>query len=164
VFCASFVPVCALLAHAQAQSDRERLDKLKSEDPDKAEEVETKTKWKNALLKASGTKVRDDEKLLKKMIKRKEVTKKRTQKEWGERTATVKKFQDEKQKKRRENIKERTKAKIDKKINRGKTKPKDKKKTSKKRPGFEGGSSPPKKPKTQMTLQGGYKDKGNKGK
>eukprot|EP00035_Acanthoeca_spectabilis_P024900 m.455923 g.455923 ORF g.455923 m.455923 type:complete len:423 (+) comp20964_c0_seq1:29-1297(+) len=142
---------------AKAKSERERLAKLKSEDPEKAEQLETKNKWKTVLLKATGTKVKDDEKLLKRTMKRKESAKKRTQKEWGERTSIVKKFQDAKQAKRKENIKARSAAKIERKITGKKA---TKAKVTKKRPGFEGGTTPPKKAaKERMTLQTGYKKK-----
>jgi hypothetical protein len=140
---------------AQAKSDRERLLKLKSEDPEKAKEVETKNKWKTALLKATGTKIQDNEKLLKRTIKRKETAKKKTEKDWAERIDVKKKYHDEKQKKRKENLKARATSKVEKRMNRGKKA----KKVIKKRPGCEGGATPPKKPKERMTLQTGYKQK-----
>jgi len=146
-------PATAMQKLAKAISDKERIAKLKSEDPDKAKELESKAKWKSALLKASGTKVRDDEKLLKRTIKRKEAAKRRTQRDWADRVNTVQKHKDDKQAKRKDNLKARAAAKIERRISRGK---KPKAKPAKKRAGFEG-ASPQKKPKERMTLQSGYK-------
>eukprot|EP00041_Stephanoeca_diplocostata_P023640 m.586241 g.586241 ORF g.586241 m.586241 type:complete len:454 (+) comp22341_c0_seq5:226-1587(+) len=141
---------------AKATSMKEKVEKIRQENPEKAKNIEEKQKWTKALLKAEGVKVKDDEQLLKKTIKRKEQAKKKTKKEWSERLGVQKKFRGEKQKKRTENLKARSSAKIEKRINRGK-KPAGKK--PKKRPGFEGGpSKSAKKPKEKLTLQGGYKN------
>jgi hypothetical protein len=73
--------------------------------------MKEKDTWKKALQLAQGEKVKDDIKLLKKTVRREEVIKKKSAKDWGERKATVKKAKDQKQKKREENIKARIDAK-----------------------------------------------------
>lgn len=155
---------------AKAEAAKEKLAKLAQEDPEAAAAKKSEIAWKKAILRADGVKVKDDPKLLKKMIKRKEYTKKKTVKEWKERVNTVKKDQGQKQKKRQNNLTERSAAKVAKRINRGK-KPKAAggakggKGGGKKRPGFEGGSGGggkkgggDKAPKAKMTLQSGYKN------
>jgi len=115
---------------AKVQADKEKLDRLKAEDPEKAKAKQEKEQWKAAMLRAEGVKIKDDPKLLKKAIKRKETQKAKTKKDWGERLEIVDKFKVDKQKKRRTQLKDRAQAKVDKKINRGK-----KPKTTKKKPG-----------------------------
>lgn len=78
--------------------------KLESLDSEKRASIEIKTKWSRALALAEGEKVRDDEKLLRKAIKRQTKDKKKSAKTWKERQETVKKNIDDKQKKREGNI------------------------------------------------------------
>jgi hypothetical protein len=78
--------------------------KLESLDSEKRASIETKTKWSRAIALAEGEKVRDDEKLLRKAIKRQTKDKKKSAKTWKERQETVKKNIEDKQKKREENI------------------------------------------------------------
>ena len=116
---------------------------------------------------ADGVKVKDDPKLLKKTIKRKEAAKNRTKKEWGERVATATKKDSDKQTKRKEQLKLRATAKVERKKNRQSTVKglKEQKKKAlaakgKKRPGFEGGGKATKGAvQEKMTLQTGYKKK-----
>ena len=131
------------------------MAKLKSADPVKAEQKEKEVLWKKALLRAEGAKVKDDTKLLKKAIRRKDTKKKKTKEDWKERTVLVHKGSMKKQKKRDDNLHERASNKLFRKMNNGKKKQTVK---PKKRPGFEGGPKE-KKPKTKMTLQTGYKFK-----
>ncbi|KAF9902889.1 surfeit locus protein [Lobosporangium transversale] len=98
------------------EAHKEKLAALEAANPEKANAMKEKDTWKKALQLAQGEKVKDDVKLLKKTIKREEVFKKKSAKEWGERKATVKKTKDQKQKKREENIK----ARIDAAKNKGK--------------------------------------------
>jgi hypothetical protein len=149
---------------AKAELAKQKMAKLAEEDPEAAAAKKSEIAWKKAILRADGVKVKDDPKLLKKMIKRKEYTKKKTVKEWKERVSTVKKGLGMKQKKRTTNLQERAKAKVEKRINRGKKPKSAATKGSKKRPGFEGGGAGGKKgggdkaPKAKMTLQTGYKN------
>jgi len=140
---------------AKAQAEKEKLAKLKSSDPEMAEQKEKEALWKKALLRAGGSKVKDDTKLLKKAIRRKDSKKKKTKEEWRERTGIVNKSKMKQQKKRDDALHERARGKLDRKMNGGKKKQQPK---PKKRPGFEGGSAA-KKPKVKMTLQTGYKFK-----
>lgn len=78
--------------------------KLNSMDNEKRASIENKSQWSRALALAEGEKVRDDEKLLRKALKRQTKDKKKSAKTWNERQETVKKNIADKQKKREENI------------------------------------------------------------
>ena len=82
--------------------------------------------WLNAKRRAHGERVRDDTSLLKKALKKQQGQKKKSEKEWNERTEGVQKAQYQKQKKRTENL---AKRKDEKQGGKGK---------KLKRPGFEG--------------------------
>lgn len=116
------------------EAKKEKLEKLKQEDKSKAEEMIEKEEWNKVLALATGEKVKDDPKLLKKTVKRQEKQKQKSAQEWKKRLEKQKKDQMHAIKKREENIK----AKIDEKKNKKKgIKPKGNKKKA--RPGFEGG-------------------------
>ena len=66
----------------QIESRKAKLEKLKQTDGDKAKKIVEKQNWNSALAKAQGIKLQDDEKLLKKTIKRKEQKKEKSKKEW----------------------------------------------------------------------------------
>lgn len=104
--------------------------KLETMDSEKRQGIELKTKWSKALAMAEGEKVRDDEKMLKKSLKRQTKEKKKSAKTWKERQQTVATNIAEKQKKREENIA----------LKRERNKLKSKK--AKKRAGFEGRRKP----------------------
>ncbi|KAI8598143.1 surfeit locus protein 6-domain-containing protein [Dissophora ornata] len=89
------------------EAHKEKLAALQTADPEKANALKEKDTWKKALQLAQGEKVKDDVKLLKKTIRREEVQKKKSSKEWGERKSTVSKTKDQKQKKREDNLKSR---------------------------------------------------------
>lgn len=80
------------------------LDKLTPEARERAEESK---KWEKAGLQASGTKVMDDPKKLEKALKRQTKEKRKKREAWNERTKAVEKLQEQKQKKRRDNIEKR---------------------------------------------------------
>ncbi|EGG06108.1 uncharacterized protein MELLADRAFT_87471 [Melampsora larici-populina 98AG31] len=80
------------------------LDKLTPEARERAEESK---KWEKAGLQASGTKVMDDPKKLDKALKRQTKEKRKKREAWNERTKAVEKLQEQKQKKRRDNIEKR---------------------------------------------------------
>lgn len=121
-------------ATALQAMERKRL-RLAGLDDEKRNDIEEKDAWLNAKKRAHGEKVRDDGSLLKKTLKRKEKSKKKSEKEWTERKEGVAKSQAMKQKKREENLKKRR----DEKGTKGKkSKSKGKKTKVKSRPGFEG--------------------------
>lgn len=94
------------------EKQKEKIDSLKeSGDVDKASELKEKSIWKNALAKASGEKVKDDPTLLKKSIKRREQQHKSSKKKWEARQEAVEKGQEDRQKKRQDNIDKRKKTK-----------------------------------------------------
>lgn len=79
-------------------------------------------KWQKVQAAASGTKIKDDETLLKKTIKRREKEKSKSSKEWIDRKKETKEKETEKARKREENIQKRITEKKDKRM--GKKKPK----------------------------------------
>ncbi|KAM0261311.1 hypothetical protein ACHAQJ_002342 [Trichoderma viride] len=94
-------PKTALL---KVQNEKKRLEDL---DVEKRKDIEEKETWLNARRRVEGEKIHDDETMLKKAVKRKEVTKKKSEKAWQERSIGVAQAQRERQKKREENIKQR---------------------------------------------------------
>jgi hypothetical protein len=115
------------------EAKKEKMDKLKTENKDKAEALKEKEEWNKVIAMATGEKQKDNIQLLKKSIKRVEKQKSKSGQEWNKRVEKVKYDEKKAIKKREDNIK----AKIDEKKNkkRGiKTKP-----VKKQRPGFEGG-------------------------
>lgn len=67
---------------AKVEAEAERLAALRKEDAAKAAEIEERIKWKKALDRSKGEKVKDDKALLKKTIKRKERQKLRSELQW----------------------------------------------------------------------------------
>ncbi|KAK6856150.1 hypothetical protein PG995_008301 [Apiospora arundinis] len=122
-------PKTALL---KFQNEKKRLENM---DEEKRKDIEEKEAWLTARKRAEGEKIRDDEKLLKKAVKRKETTKKRSEKAWAERSEGVQKSIKQRQHKREANIRERKETKMLGKA--GKKKVGPKKKTGG-RAGFEG--------------------------
>ncbi|KAG7869901.1 hypothetical protein KL918_000105 [Ogataea parapolymorpha] len=78
--------------------------KLASMDKEQAQAAEEKHKWNKALAGAQGIKVKDDVKLLKKALKRKEAKKRKSEREWGERKQFVADQIKAKQDRREENL------------------------------------------------------------
>lgn len=74
---------------------QKKQEKLKKMSPEEAKKVH----WKNALDKAQGIKIKDDPKIIKKVIKRKSDEKKRHKKKWGERIANLEEAKNIKKKK-----------------------------------------------------------------
>lgn len=121
-------------ALAKLEAQKKRLANL---DDNKRKEVLEKETWLAARKRAEGEKVRNDESLLKKAVKRKEKIKKKSEKEWGDRMDGVKYAQKQKAQKREANIRQRKEQKqAGKAGKKGKGKGPTKKKA---RPGFEGG-------------------------
>ncbi|KAB0800339.1 hypothetical protein PPYR_06079 [Photinus pyralis] len=109
------------------QTILENLKKRKEEvkmlqetgDISKAVQINEKVSWKNAFAKVDGVKVKDDEHLLSKSIKKRDQQKKQSKKKWEDRKANVKKLQDDRQKKRQANIDKRKQDKKTKQFKRG---------------------------------------------
>ncbi|CCF57390.1 hypothetical protein KAFR_0C03990 [Kazachstania africana CBS 2517] len=121
--------------------------KIESKDELEQIKLKEKDKWQRAMLQAEGVKLKDDEKLLRKALKRKESKKRKSAVEWSERQRTVQQSKMEKAKRREENLKIRKENKGVKRSKQQKMKRKftgliknNKKsnKVSKKRAGFEG--------------------------
>ncbi|KAI1385675.1 SURF6-domain-containing protein [Hypoxylon trugodes] len=112
------------------ENQKKRLQEM---DGEKRKDVEDKELWLTARRRAEGEKIRDDEKMLKKAVKRKEVAKKKSEKDWTARKEGVAKAMKDRQKKREENIRKRREDKI-----MGKSGKKKGAKKTKSRAGFEG--------------------------
>lgn len=107
---------------AKAETRQKKIEELKGTDANKARELVEKHAWRAALEKAEGNKIKDDPKLLKKSLKRKEKMKARSKKQWDERKDQQNKQMADKQKRRQKNLKERAEGKK-KKGGKGKHKP-----------------------------------------
>ena len=124
-------PKTALL---KVQHQKKRLEEL---DEDKRKDIAEKEAWLNARRRVEGEKIRDDEAMLKKAVKRKETAKRKSEKAWQERSSGVKLAQKEKQKKREDNLRKRREEKMMGKAGKKKKGGATKKKSGG-RPGFEG--------------------------
>ncbi|KAI0876170.1 SURF6-domain-containing protein [Hypoxylon argillaceum] len=122
-------PKTALL---KFENQKKRLEGM---DDEKRKDIEEKEAWLTARRRAEGEKIKDDEKMLKKAVKRKESIKKKSTKEWSVRKEGVAKGIKERQKKREDNIRKRRDEKL-----LGKAGKKKGAKKSKGRAGFEGSS------------------------
>uniref|UniRef100_A0A3B3ZM17 Ribosomal RNA-processing protein 14/surfeit locus protein 6 C-terminal domain-containing protein n=1 Tax=Periophthalmus magnuspinnatus TaxID=409849 RepID=A0A3B3ZM17_9GOBI len=119
-----------LLSRVEAR--KAKLEELREKDADKALEMENKIKWTNMLYKAEGIKIKDDEKMLRIALKRKEKRKTQRKKKWDQRSENVIEKMQHRQDKRKKNILKRKKAKVEKKKDkarkRGRVLPEDLKK------------------------------------
>lgn len=93
-----------LLAQAE-EAERKRRARLSA--PDGGGEDAQIAEWERALQKAGGVKQKDNPKLLRKALKKKERSKKKSARDWASRLKTVAKGMQERQQKRRENLAER---------------------------------------------------------
>ncbi|NXT34189.1 SURF6 protein, partial [Pelecanoides urinatrix] len=103
---------------SRLETRKNKLEELKDKDQKKAQELENKMKWTNALYKAEGAegvKIRDDEERLKEALKRKEKRKAQRQRQWEKRTEKVVEKMQQRQEKRRKNIQKKKKDRIEKK-------------------------------------------------
>ncbi|KAF4512081.1 hypothetical protein G6O67_001263 [Ophiocordyceps sinensis] len=125
-------PSDAKTALLKVQNQKKRLEEL---DADKRAEITDKEAWLTARRRLEGDKIRDDEAMLKKSVKRKEAAKKKSDKAWRERSQGVELAQKERQKKREDNLRKHREEKLAGKA--GKKKGGAKKKKGG-RPGFEG--------------------------
>lgn len=119
-----------------------KKDKIASKDELEQIKLKKKEKWQRSILQAEGIKLKDDEKLLKKSLKRKEAKKRKSAIEWRERNRAVDQAKAEKAKRREENLQIRKQNKGLKKSKQQKMKKKVSGKAiipkKKKRAGFEG--------------------------
>ncbi|KAM7256932.1 hypothetical protein ACFE04_012673 [Oxalis oulophora] len=106
-----------------------KLEEAKK-DPEKGEEIAKKHMWKAAVSRATGVKVHDDPKLLKKKISKEKKVRQKNAEKWKERVQSTQKLKAEKQEKRSGNINERIQQKKQRKI--------EKREKKLMRPGFEG--------------------------
>lgn len=81
--CRQKKPSCKKLLR-QAQEKHKQMEDLASTDKRKAEQLQEKDKWRQAIDKAVGTKKKDNPKLLRKTVKRQEKKKQRSQQKWQE--------------------------------------------------------------------------------
>ncbi|NXA34754.1 SURF6 protein, partial [Eudromia elegans] len=107
---------------SRLETRKNKLEELMDKDQKKAQELEKKMKWTNALYKAEGVKIRDNEERLKEALKRKEKRKAQRQKQWGKRVEKVAEKMQQRQEKRRKNIQKRKKEKIERKKNKARKK------------------------------------------
>ncbi|KAF5022447.1 hypothetical protein F66182_5532 [Fusarium sp. NRRL 66182] len=119
----------------KVQNQKKRLQEL---DDEKRADIAEKDVWLNARRRAEGEKIRDDEALLKRAVKRKEVAKKKSEKAWRERSDGVKMAQKDRQRKREENLRQRRDDKLLGKAGKKKKKGGAAGAKKKSRPGFEG--------------------------
>lgn len=84
-----------------------KKQKLAQMSPEEQAKYKEKEQWQRMMSHAEGVKVKDDEKLLKKALKRKEKQKLKSEIEWKERKQVVKDTIAAKQKRREENLKAR---------------------------------------------------------
>jgi len=117
-----------------AETKESELKLLEETDAEKAKEAKQEMCWDSALQKAGGTKLKDNPKLLKKTLKRKEKEKSKSEKQWNDRMETVEKKKEEKQKLRKQHLKERREGKFS--GSRNKAGKKKKKPPKKHTPGF----------------------------
>lgn len=129
-------PSDAKTALLKVQNQKKRLEEL---DPEKRKDIAEKEAWLTARRRAEGEKIRDNEAILKKTVKRKEVAKKKSEKAWQDRSQGVKHAQKQKQQKREANLKERRENKMLGKAGKKKLAKANAASVKKKgRPGFEG--------------------------
>ncbi|PIO69658.1 surfeit locus protein 6 [Teladorsagia circumcincta] len=91
----------------KVEKREEKLEKLKQKEPEKAAELEHDIKWKRALSRAQGIKVKDNMELLQKGLKRKEKMKEKRKENWANRKSNVEREEAKRQEKRKGNLQKR---------------------------------------------------------
>ena len=97
-----------ILRKIEKQNEKLKELELKGE-TEKLTEIRDKIAWNNALSRCEGVKVKDNPILLKKTIKKETTQKQKSKKNWAARMEGIKNQQEERQKKRTENIEARKK-------------------------------------------------------
>lgn len=93
----------------EAKKKKKEVSKLQKSTDEKSVSLLQDKAWSKAIAMAKGEKQKDNPELIAKTIKRKEHSKKKSNKEWDVRTGGQKKLQKDKQKKRQANIEKRIK-------------------------------------------------------
>lgn len=97
---------------AKAEANQAKLEALRaSKQEAAAQSMEQSAAWEAALKRAKGEKVKDDPKLLRKALKRREKAKEKSRAKWAERTEAVKEAQAAKQARRTSNLAKRAEGK-----------------------------------------------------
>lgn len=102
-------PSDAKTALLKVQNQKKRLEDM---DVDTRADIAEKDAWLTARRRVEGEKIRDDEAILKKTIKRKEAGKKKSEKAWNDRLQGVSLAQKERVKKREDNLRKRRDEKL----------------------------------------------------
>jgi len=88
----------------QVEKQKSKIQKVQETNPAKAKSMEEKLKWKTALSKAEGVKVRDNPELLKKSMKKQEKKKEYSRHKWDDREKHLAQQMKQRQDKRAKNI------------------------------------------------------------
>ncbi|KAK6040607.1 surfeit locus protein 6 [Cooperia oncophora] len=91
----------------KVEKREEKFEKLKEKEPDKVADLERDVKWKRALNRAQGVKVKDNMELLRKGLVRKEKMKEKRKENWSSRESNVERGKAERQEKRKSNLQKR---------------------------------------------------------
>uniref|UniRef100_A0A1A7XGU4 Surfeit 6 n=1 Tax=Iconisemion striatum TaxID=60296 RepID=A0A1A7XGU4_9TELE len=107
---------------SRVEERKEKLEKLREKDEQKACEMEKKIKWTNLLYKAEGIKIKDDEDMLRASLKKKEKKHAQRKKQWEQRSEHVIEKMQKRQDKRKKNIQKRKQVRTEKKKDRARKK------------------------------------------
>lgn len=91
----------------KAESTQRKLLELKGEDASKAEEMDSQIQWKRAVKMAQMYKLKDDPRLLRRSIKRKDMKRGKSRRDWVDRNKHVEEMKVKREDKRKRNITER---------------------------------------------------------
>lgn len=109
-----------LLGRVEAR--KAKLAELRASDGEKARAAEEKMRWTNALYKAEGLKIKDDEALLRTSLRKKEKRQEQRQRQWTQRSQNVDDKMQRRQDKRQRNLQKQKSAKVEKKKERARKK------------------------------------------
>ncbi|KAL3098124.1 hypothetical protein niasHT_027669 [Heterodera trifolii] len=104
----------------KAEKRVQRMERIRTQNPQKAKCVERNVAWERAFRRAAGQKVKDNVDLLRKGVVRKAKNKQRKKRKWEERKQTVETVKERRAEKKRENVEKRKRQQTEK--NRGKRK------------------------------------------
>nr|XP_015798535.2 surfeit locus protein 6 [Nothobranchius furzeri] len=107
---------------SRVEERKEKLEKLREKDEQKACEMEKKIKWTNLLYKAEGVKIKDNEDMLRASLKKKEKRHAQRKKQWEQRSEHVVEKMQQRQDKRKKNIQKRKQVRTEKKKDRARKK------------------------------------------